>query len=241
MVRFTRYLYGSVNLLNLLLLAAVVSFVMFGVVPLFHMKVKVGLPEPPHKSSAQQEAPTAQEPKPTPSLLDYAVIGENNLFHPERRIPPEKKDEKALPKPELVLYGTVISDGITVAYIEDKKAPQSTPGRGKRQTVVKLGDTLSGFIVKEIAPDRIVLSRGDEMMTVRLTEKDKQRQSDGAGGSSAPGRPAGPSATPIARSPSGNIAAGPAPVPAPVPNIPQVGRPPQPVRVVPGANPGRIP
>ncbi len=75
----------------------------------------------------------------------------------------------------MALYGTLIADDASLAFIEDKKAPYSTPGRGKRQTTLKKGDHLSGYIVSEIAADRIVLIKGDEKVVVMLDDKGKKR------------------------------------------------------------------
>jgi len=71
-----------------------------------------------------------------------------------------------------------MGDPVSYAFIEDKKAPVTTSGRGKRQSVVKVGDTLSGFIVKEIYADKIVLYRGEEKLVVPLSDRDKQRSAD---------------------------------------------------------------
>ena len=183
-MRALRYLYRGINLLNILLLLMIVSVMVFAVFPLFRMKVNYALPVGKAKM-AEQPAPSKETIQAT-SPAEYVVVGENNLFHPDRRIPPEKKDEKLLPKPELVLFGTVISDGVSVAYIEDKKAPKTSPGRGKRQSVVRKGDVLGGFVLKDIETDRIILSRGEETMVVRLTEAGKQREGSTAGLPSKP-------------------------------------------------------
>jgi hypothetical protein len=185
-LRFVRYLNANVNLLNIVLLAAIAAVFLFAILPLFRMKVRFTPPQ--IKPKAVQAAPVSQEESPPLSPLDYAVIGENNLFHPERRIPPLKKDEKALPRPELVLYGTIIGDGATVAYIEDKKSPKTTPGRGARQQIVKKGDVLSGFVVREIETDKIVLVRGEETMVVHLSQEKKGRAGGPAAGGQPPGR-----------------------------------------------------
>jgi hypothetical protein len=102
------------------------------------------------------------------------MVGENNLFHPERIIPAEKKEEKQLPKPEVVLYGTTISDDLKIAYLEDLKAPKSTPGRGRRQLSLRKGDSLGGFILKEISTDKIVMVRGEEVLTVSIYDSHKK-------------------------------------------------------------------
>ena len=123
---------------------------------------------------------------------DYTVIGELNLFHPERRIPVDKKAEE-IPKPELILYGTMVQDNVQYAFIEDKKNPKTTPGRGNRQTTIKKGDVIGGFVVSEIGTDRITLTKGDEKMTVLLTNADKRNSSTASQKptqTTAPGTPA---------------------------------------------------
>ncbi|MDD5245349.1 MAG: hypothetical protein PHU49_15180 [Syntrophorhabdaceae bacterium] len=170
---FQRF-YKDVNLLNIILFVAILVLVVFDVVPLFDMRVKFTLPAAKVKTAAKQEIPVASNAQ-TPSPSDYTLIGEDNLFHPERRTP---KEEKLLPKPELVLYGTIVAEGASVAYIEDKKSPKTTPGRGKRQTAVKKGDVISGFVLREIEADRIVLTRGEETISVYLTDTGKQRGSE---------------------------------------------------------------
>ena len=100
--------------------------------------------------------------------MDYVVVADENLFHPERRIPPEKKAEAVLPKPEFVLFGTLIAPNLSIAYMEDKKAPVTTPGRGNRQTTLKKGELLSGFTLKEIMKDKVVMARGEETIQVSL-------------------------------------------------------------------------
>lgn len=111
---------------------------------------------------------------PVPSPADYHAVSDENLFHPERKIPAEKKQEPELPKPEFVLYGTMVGDELNIAYLEDLKAKRSTPGRGVRQTALKQGDSLSGFILKEIQSEKIVMVRGEEVMTVYV--RDPQRK-----------------------------------------------------------------
>ena len=222
MMAFLRYLYRSVNILNLILLLGLAAIMIFVVIPLFSAKVKVASPIVPPKAAIIEEE--MGEEKAAPSPLDFAAISEENLFHPERRVPLDKKDEKALPKPELVLYGTIITDDMRVAYVEDKKSPKTTPGRGKRQSSAKIGDQFSGFVLKEIEADRIVLVRGDERMVVNLTEKNKQREGAGASGAAAATARPAPSATPV---PGRTISPAPiAPVPAmparPIPAIPTI-------------------
>jgi hypothetical protein len=207
--RIIRYVHSNINLLNILFVMAIGATLVFAVLPMVRMKAVAVLPKV--KAPAVYETPKPAETSP-PSPLDYAVIGENNLFHPERRIPPVKKDDKPLPKPELVLYGTVVADGVVLAFIEDKKSPKTTPGRGQRQQVVKKGDVLTGFVLREIETDRIILVRGEEIMTVFLADERKRKKVG------APGTPGIASRSPGAPSPapmSPSRAQTPLPAPAP--------------------------
>jgi hypothetical protein len=103
------------------------------------------------------------------------VIADDNLFHPERLIPAGKFDDQPLEQPEFVLYGTLITDGVRVAYLEDLKSPRSTEGRGRRQEVVKIGDTLSGFTLKEIHQDKVIMERGQDTMVVDLLDSSSKK------------------------------------------------------------------
>jgi type II secretory pathway component PulC len=154
-----RKLLRNLNVLNLLLLAATLGFAFNRLLPLIDSPV--AYTPPGVKSTVPKTPEEAPAPAPSTNPLDYTVIAEQNLFHPERKIPPEKKAEAPLPKPEFVLYGTLVTSDLGVAYLEDKKAPPvTTAGRGKRQTALKKGESLSGFILKEIQADRVTLTRG---------------------------------------------------------------------------------
>lgn len=146
--------------------------------PMLDLKVKYALPAAKKPVGGEIEVPAEKQ---IPSITEYTKVSEENLFHPERKIPVEKKEEKPLPKPEFVLYGTLITDTISLAYLEDLKVPRSTVGRGKRQISMKKGDTLSGFTLKEIEADKIVMVRGEEKMVVSLNDPahPKKRESQG--------------------------------------------------------------
>ena len=154
------------NLLNCILVAAVLVFTFSFLLPQRDSNLAI-VPSPLKKKpveKTQTEPPKAQNPSP----MDYVVVADENLFHPERRIPPEKKAEAVLPKPEFVLFGTLIAPNLSIAYMEDKKAPVTTPGRGNRQTTLKKGELLSGFTLKEIMKDKVVMARGEETIQVPL-------------------------------------------------------------------------
>jgi hypothetical protein len=203
-MQFMRSIYRNVNPLNIILVVCAALLAVGAFTPYFYAQIKYTLPVaklPP----AEEEKP-AETAAASPSMSDYMVIAELNLFHPDRKIPPEKKEAQQLPKPELILYGTLITDGMTVAYVEDKKNPKTSPGRGKRQTVMKKGEAVGGFVLKEIETDRIVLARGDETMVVHLNQGDKSRISEVPAAAPAGGRPA-PTPQPVVKP------AQPAPVP----------------------------
>ena len=175
-----KYILRNINLLNILLIVAILIFINYTIMPLLNMETRFTLPSvkkpPVHKDEKTAESTI-------PSLTDYTIIADDNLFHPERVIPAEKTDSQPLEQPEFVLYGTLITNGVRVAYLEDLKSPRSTQGRGRRQAVVKIGDSMSGFIVKEIDRDKIVMARGEERMEVNVMESSKHKRGATGGAS----------------------------------------------------------
>jgi len=174
-----KYFFKNISLLNVLLISVIVFMAYYALFPLMGAGIKYTLPTP---GKTVPEKP--DQPEGLNHLLSssYTIIADNNLFHPERKIPVEKKtadQQQPLPKPDVVLYGTIISDTLRLAYLEDLKAPRNTPGRGRRQTAMKIGDTLSGFTLKEIDTDKIVMTMGEEKMTVYVHDplKLKTRES----------------------------------------------------------------
>ena len=178
-MRNARRLLGNLSVINVILVVVLVLFLGYSVFPMFGKTVRIRVPVP-KKQPAAVPAQKAEEVK-TPSPADYVVIADQNLFHPERKIPVEKRDAPPpLPKPEFVLYGTLLTDDLHIAYMEDKKAPQNSPSRGKKQIPVKLGESLSGFVLKEIDTSKVVMVRGEEKIDVYLSDATKSR--DGAAG-----------------------------------------------------------
>ncbi|SPQ00137.1 conserved hypothetical protein [Candidatus Sulfobium mesophilum] len=167
-----RWILSNINVVNIVLAAVLIVFAYNMLLPLIGRSAKLMLPTPKKQVAA---APAAKADKPadskSPSPSDFFLIAEQNVFHPERKIPVEKKDAAASkPKPEFVLYGTLLTDDLQMAYMEDKKAPQSAPTRGKKQIPVRLGEPLSGFTLKEVGTDQVVMQRGDEKIVVALNE-----------------------------------------------------------------------
>jgi hypothetical protein len=113
---------------------------------------------------------------------DYAVLFQENLFHPERKVPPPaKKEEMALPRPDVTLYGTYITSESRLAFIEEKSMPVTSPGRGQRHTIMKPGEKVLGFELKRIEPDRIVFVKDKETLTVLLNVKKQRSGGTGTG------------------------------------------------------------
>lgn len=197
-----QYVLKSINILNILLLALLIAAVYHSMNPAGTFKIPS---HPVTQGKSKKVLPEQHAASPLPAPADYAVISERNLFHPERHIPvekEEKKDEKQIAtKPDLILSGTLIDGDMSIAYIEDKKSPYSTPGRGKRPRSVKKGDSIEGYILKEIEADRIILAKGEEKLVLRLDVRDKVR--GGAGDQSLPSLPAGFSMTPASRTSAG--------------------------------------
>lgn len=174
-----QFILKNVNLLNLLLTALLI----YSANPLLaSLNVKVDI-KPftevnkgsvfmKDDQSLSDEHPTLK----TSSLSEYALIGEKNLFHPERRIVEKEEQKKQTVRPNVIFYGSLITDTTRLAFIEDANAPHATPGRGKRQRVLKVGDSLSGYTLKEIQHDRVVLAYGEDIMTVNVMEQSKRKK-----------------------------------------------------------------
>jgi type II secretory pathway component PulC len=166
----------NINILNILLLTVILFFAGYNIAPLLEAKITYTPPPAKKHLNVLEEKEDETPLSNLPSVLEYALIGENNLFHPERKIPVEKKVEQPLPKPDFVLYGTLITNDISLAYLEDRKAPRSTPGRGKRQTALRKGDTMEGFTLKDIEHEKIVMVRGEEKITVPIMDPSHPRE-----------------------------------------------------------------
>ena len=209
--------------LNLLLLGIIAALAFYAYGTFYNFEVSFASLKPKAPAETQE---TKSEAAPSPSSAEYSVIADSNLFHPERIIPPEKKADQ-LPKPEFVLSGTLITHDTQIAYLEDLKAPHSTAGRGQRQRALKLGQTLSGYTIKEIHHDRVLMAKHDEMIEVKIGTKKRARTGDAASTAAVPpqtqtAQPS-PAATPPASpkaggQPPGVVHAGPPPPGTPVPD-----------------------
>jgi len=166
-----KYLFNNITLINTLLLLCIIMGI-FVIHPLFSTGFTLSSLVPKTDKGMASYGITDEIAFPSPS--EYTLVGENNLFHPERIIPVEKQEEKPLPKPDIVLYGTMIMGEVKIAYLEDLKEPRSSPGRGRRQLKLREGDSLSGFVLKEITTDKIVMVRGEEKLSVSIYDSHKK-------------------------------------------------------------------
>ena len=95
----------NINMLNVVFLTGALFFAFYIFFPA--LDITAGFTLPAVKKSAAEKEETGMEIR-IPSIVEYAKITEENLFHPERKIPVEKKADQqhSLAKPEFVLYGT---------------------------------------------------------------------------------------------------------------------------------------
>lgn len=163
---------SNFNLLNIILMILIVAFVQYRLLPRLSSGVSLNLERPPVIKSEGNGNHEAEGPvKLTPQ--EYGIIADMNLFHPDRTIvkyAPPPPPEVKLPLPDLVLYGTLMSDSVKLAFIDDKKAPFSTPGGGRRHKTLKIGDTISGFTVRDIGFEKVFLTRNKEEIVLKKSD-----------------------------------------------------------------------
>lgn len=196
-------IFRHVNVLNLLLLTVIVAFAAYILPPLLNVKVSYTPPVPKKIVEGKEDKPVET---PSPSVMEYTIIAEQNLFNPERKIPAEKKDEKPLPKPEFVLYGTLIAGDASIAFLDDLKAPYTSSGRGKRQRTLRIGNVLSGYTLSEVYPEKVVMVRGEDRIELRVIDPSRAKTREGAAVAAAPPAPAGSGAAAV-QQPAGTFPA----------------------------------
>jgi len=171
----------------------------------------------PMPSAARRPAPapapvsvTPPPPAPVTPPGGYNVVAARNLFSPTRSespVSPVAAGAPAVPKPNL--YGILLRDGNPVAYLEDPTT--------KRVAGYRLGDSVAGGTLKQIAADHVVLNRPEGDVSVGLRDPSKPRPAVAtAPGQAASPRPAVPGAPPV-------------PGVAPIPGAPGIPVMPQPL------------
>jgi len=179
---------------------------------------------------SQRPAAVATETKvslsPRPPIGTEAIISKN-LFDPERGAGASREAEensRAVQRVRgMVLVGTVIIGNNRVAILQDGAYPapgqpvpgQRPSGQGPSMMRLKIGDSVEGFRLTEIADQRVVFARDATRVEVLL---DFFRKVDNV--------PPRPVAAP--RQVQAPPAGAPVPVPRVLPNLPRRGRIPVP-------------
>lgn len=184
------------------------------------------------------QRPVASAPGTQVSLAARPPIGTDaiiskNLFDPERGAGASREAEensRAVQRVRgMVLVGTVIIGNNRVAILQDGTNPapgqpipgQRPPGQPASVLRLKVGDSLEGFRLAEIADQRVVFARDATRVEVMLDFFRKVENT-----SPRPVAASGPVATPGQVQPS--PAGAPVPVPRILPNLPRRGRIPVP-------------
>ncbi|MBI5074877.1 MAG: hypothetical protein HZB62_06885 [Nitrospirae bacterium] len=171
-----RHLLSHINLLNIILTGILIFLVGYKLLPLLNKDNQYAPPVAVKQEKPEFGAENRADLTKTPSPFDFVTITEQNVFHPERKIPLTATEAQAVPKADFVLYGTLISDTLKLAFMDDLKSPQSTPGRGKRQHTVSQGKSLSGYMLTEVFTDRVVMVRGEERIEVSVKDPSKPKR-----------------------------------------------------------------
>ena len=172
----------------------------------------------------------------------YNVVAARNLFSPTRTEAPSSTAVTALPVTRPNLFGVVVRDSGSIAYLEDPTT--------KRVAGYRVGDKIQGATVQAIKADGVTIDGPGGPMDVRLHEPSKPRATPAAATatppSAAPALPGVIPPAPAATVPGSPQPAQPVPQPAqpgmvpPVAQPPVVGVPGQP-GVTPPVIPGRRP
>ena len=190
------------------------------------------LPAPMPQRSVANAPGTQVSLAARPPISTDAIISKN-LFDPERGAGASREAEensRAVQRVRgMVLVGTVIIGNNRVAILQDGTNPapgqpipgQRPPGQPASMMRLKVGDSLEGFRLTEIADQRVVFARDATRVEVML---DFFRKVENA--SPRPVAASGPVAAPGQVQPS--PAGAPVPVPRILPNLPRRGRIPVP-------------
>jgi hypothetical protein len=207
--------------LNLVLAAAAALFVVYiarQILAPMPMPVGSRRTPPPATSAAATETPRAPAGA-------YNVVAARNLFSPARTEAPTSGMAMAgggpLVRPNL--YGVVVRDGGSIAYLEDPTT--------KRVAGYRVGDRILGGTVQAIKTDAVTIDAPGGPMDVRLHDPGKPRATPAA----VAGTPQ-PAAAPVL---PGVIP--PLPAPAAVAAPPQMAQPPMPAGQPPMVMPGQPP
>jgi hypothetical protein len=194
---------------------------------------------------AATAAPAAAIETVRPPAAAYNVVASRNLFSPTRTEAPSSSVIAAAPVVKPNLFGVVVRDSGSIAYLEDPTT--------KRVAGYRVGDRILGGTVQSIKADAVTIDAPGGAMDVRLHDPGRPRATPAtAAGAPQPSvAPALPGVIPPAAPPPATMppatAAQPPPQPGQPPATmiptqpPTVGIPGQPPVVAPPTIPGRRP
>ena len=102
-----------------------------------------------------------------PTFDQLAATRHRPLFSPTRRPPPEEKqapttDAQRLP-PDIVLNAIILGPGVRTALLKR--------GRDTKALPASTGTDIDGWLVTEIAPNHVILSRSTETITLEFPKR----------------------------------------------------------------------
>lgn len=154
------------------MLAAAIGLVGYQTYRVWRDAGSAPLPDQRDRPAGGKEAKQDTAQKKDPNI---EAIVKTNLFDPERGSGPARggASGEGARIDELVLVGTVVTDTGPVAIIRVPKQLMVASGRGVVGTSLEmrrlsLGDTVFGYQVSEIQPDRIVFRRGSAVYELRI-------------------------------------------------------------------------
>jgi hypothetical protein len=138
------------------------------------------------KSDTKTESPSTIGSSKNPiSIESYIFIAEKNIFSPERKefpiiAPPSTMAEqlkKPMARPQIILYGVMISDDYQSATIVNQSRPLQ---KGEREMMtLKIGEQVGEYKLVKILFDRIMLEAPEDTLEVLLYDsKTPKKRSD---------------------------------------------------------------
>ncbi|MBF0606755.1 MAG: hypothetical protein HQL61_04265 [Magnetococcales bacterium] len=136
----------------------------------------------------QHEEVAIQEGQQLQDRGSYMLITDKNLFHQDRKLvlPVKTPPETQAPPPEFTVYGILMYPNATTVYVEDKKNPYSTQGRGTRQRRLHQGDTISGYTLQTITPEYVEFVSGEKTLRYMVVDHSKKKPRTGISPASPP-------------------------------------------------------
>ncbi len=164
----------SITPLNIVLLVAVSAGLIYTIIYIGRIVSGAGMPSIPDSYVEDQVKSSFEVSKFNAKIEDPKI--EKNLFHPDRKPVRRVALMSSVNNPQIVLYGTFITPGLQMAYLEDAGNPQMTSSGERRQQALKKGDMISGFVLKEIYPEKVLLVRNSERIFIQLSQNKAPRE-----------------------------------------------------------------